>query len=278
MTPKEVILNIGDIREEFFVRAKLNEDHALYLAELIEANIKLPPIEVAYLEDNDRPVLVDGRHRLHAYGTVLDRKSIPAIVVKGTKEELILRAMRANTGGALSTGGADINLVIKQLLGMGVSKVKIVQQMSTPHLPFTPSLIRRHLETVGQQMTRDKLVAAQHAVVEGMTTVEAARKFDVPLARLQTVLGGSRSKKKKAQIQDLAQQITKSAFARSKIINNTLNKALDMFDDGELRASQVEKLLEQVEGLNKRAFKLHNNMVVRFQERKKLLKERVEVA
>ena len=81
MTAKEIVLNIAEIKEEFFVRAKLNEDHALYLAELVEAGIKLPPVEIAYSEDG-AAILVDGRHRIHAYGVVLDRKSIPAVVVK----------------------------------------------------------------------------------------------------------------------------------------------------------------------------------------------------
>jgi ParB-like chromosome segregation protein Spo0J len=231
----------------------MNEDHALHLAELVDSGVKVPPIEVAKAEDDNGYIVVDGRHRLHAYSVVLDRKSIPSVIVKGTQEELLLRSLRANTGGSLTTGGSDINLVIKQLLRMGVAKVKIIQQMSLPNL-------------------RDKLVAAQQAVVEGMTAPTAAEKFGIPLGRLQTLLSGSR--KRKTQIEDLSKVLTKTAFTRSKVISNAINKALEMFDDGELRATQVQKLLDQLGTLNKRSVKSHQNLVARFEERKRLLKSK----
>lgn len=277
MTTKETSLPIHDIQQVFFVRANLNEDHALYLAECIEAGADIPPIEVSNLEEHgDKPVLVDGRHRLHAYGVILDRKSIPAVFVKGTKEELLLRAMRANTGKALPTEGSDINLVIKQLLAMSVPKVRIIQKLSEPNFPFPPSLIRRHLDTVQHQLTRDNLIAAQNAVVEGMTVTEAAKQFNVPLSRLQTQLSGS--KKRATKVTDLMGALTKTSFSRSKIVSNIIIKALDMFDDGDLRATQVQQLLDKVEGLNKRSVKLHKDWTHRFEERKKMLKKITEAA
>lgn len=269
MAVKETIINVDEIKQEFFVRAKLNEDHALYLAEIVESGGKFPPIEVSY-NDKEEIILVDGRHRLYAYSTILEKKSIPAIFVAGSREELLLRAMRANTGGSLSTGAQDINVVIKQLVCIGVAKTKIIQQMSQPHFPFTASLIRKHLEDVITQMTRDKLAAAQQAVVEGMSALKAAEKFEVPLARLQKMLGGS--SKKKAQIHEIMGNLTRVSHSRSRMISHAIDKIFDLFEDGELRANQVQMVLDQIEGLNKRAVKLHQNWVLRFEERKKSIK------
>ncbi len=114
-----------------------------------------------------------------------------------------------------------------------------------------------------------------HAVVEGMTAPDAAKEYGIPLGRLQTVLSGS--KKKKTQIADLGTLLTKTAHSRSKIISGVINRAFEMFDDGELRASQVQKLLDHIGGLNKRSNKLHRDWVARFEERKKILKSEAQV-
>lgn len=54
---------LKDLKETFFVRVALDEKHVIYLAQIIESGVELPPI-VAVKGTNE---IVFGRHRKAAY-------------------------------------------------------------------------------------------------------------------------------------------------------------------------------------------------------------------
>jgi hypothetical protein len=62
MSRRTISVRIEDLQMNLFVRWQLNEEHALYLAELIENGVLLPPIKIT-----PDMVVIDGRHRIEAH-------------------------------------------------------------------------------------------------------------------------------------------------------------------------------------------------------------------
>ncbi|HNS34400.1 MAG TPA: ParB N-terminal domain-containing protein [bacterium] len=87
---------ISDLNKNLFVRQELDQNHVLYLAELIEAGVVLNPIEIT-----PDMAVIDGRHRIEA-AELNSQVEIKARIVSISDEsELVARAYRANVGGAL---------------------------------------------------------------------------------------------------------------------------------------------------------------------------------
>ena len=91
-----------------FRHTGINHGHVRGLLQTLRAVGELDPILVWQETDVDgvptgRLALLDGRHRLSAYTTAGGkRRGIPAIVLKGTREEAMLEAVRANSRESLS--------------------------------------------------------------------------------------------------------------------------------------------------------------------------------
>lgn len=91
-----------------FRHTGLDKGHVRGLLQTLRATGGLDPILVwAETEDTEgtptgRLVLLDGHHRLSAYATAGGkRKGLPAIVLKGSREEAMLEAVRANSRESL---------------------------------------------------------------------------------------------------------------------------------------------------------------------------------
>ncbi|HNP75515.1 MAG TPA: ParB N-terminal domain-containing protein, partial [bacterium] len=84
---------ISDLNKNLFVRQELDQNHVLYLAELIEAGVVLNPIEIT-----PDMAVIDGRHRIEA-AELNSQVEIKARIVSISDEsELVARAYRANVG------------------------------------------------------------------------------------------------------------------------------------------------------------------------------------
>lgn len=104
-------LLLGEITKDAnfqFRHTGLDKGHVRGLLQTLRATGGLDPILV-WEETGDtegaptgRLVLLDGHHRLPAYATAGGkRKGIPAIVLKGSREEAMLEAVRANSRESL---------------------------------------------------------------------------------------------------------------------------------------------------------------------------------
>src|SRR6266850_7024695 len=92
--PVEVLLE--QLKVDFFVRKKLNDDRVMQLALLYEAGTELPPIEINW----DKQV-IDGRHRKAALEMLGRKTALCHDIGQKALGESIVLALRANVGGAL---------------------------------------------------------------------------------------------------------------------------------------------------------------------------------
>ena len=81
MKMKKDMMAIKDLQVNLFVRKVLNQDHVLYLGQLVEGGVNLPPIKI-----NQDLVVIDGRHRIEAY-ELLGRTQIEAVMVDTAGEK-----------------------------------------------------------------------------------------------------------------------------------------------------------------------------------------------
>lgn len=150
-------------------REKLIEDHWFLMAELMDAGVKFPPIEIT----EDRRVQ-DGRHRVRA-SEYLDRETIEAVVVPDKGElESVSHALEANYGGSLPPTKEDIMHTLTYLIEKSISKDKIIHQFSK----FIPDpVIKTLYQKASSNVVNKKVYAAIGLITNnGLDIYEAAKK------------------------------------------------------------------------------------------------------
>jgi hypothetical protein len=188
---KPVDILLTDLKVDFFVRKKLNDDRVLQLAMLYEANEPLPPLEV-----NWENQVIDGRHRKAAL-EMLGRKtaSCHSVGQKTLGDSLVL-ALKANVGGALPPTKDDIVHTMIQLLNQGWPQRKILAA-----IPFPLEVSKRYIKDAWGIVLNAKLSSAMKAISEdGLTVKVAAEKFGVPVEKLQEHLNPNRKKQKQQSV------------------------------------------------------------------------------
>ena len=76
---------LKDLKLNLFVRQALNQDHALFLGELLENGVNLPPIRITRKRE-----VIDGRHRIEAY-ELNNRTEIEAEIVSAPPDDEIAK-------------------------------------------------------------------------------------------------------------------------------------------------------------------------------------------
>ena len=176
---------ISDLNKNLFVRQELDQNHVLYLAELIEAGVVLNPIEIT-----PDMAVIDGRHRIEA-AELNSQVEIKARIVSISDEsELVARAYRANVGGALPPTQEDTEHTVLLLLDRGVANKRIGELLGLP-----ASLARKYVNEVQFKLKRQHLQRAVLAVTEGgLTVAKAAEQYAVEPAQLKEALSGKKKK------------------------------------------------------------------------------------
>ena len=236
---------LKDLQINLFVRKALNHDHALALAELIENDVVLPPIQIT-----TEMVVIDGRHRIEAHD-VLNRKEIEAEVVEIADEtELIAEAYKANVGGALPPTKDDTEHTIMLLLERGET-IKHVSDLL--HLPS--GITRRYVNELKSKMTRAKIQRALAAIAnDGLTVAKAAEQFEVDLDKLKENLSGQRRKHRQG-IRDIQASSTRNYKSLGSKNAAMLRKLLDKYEDSDVTEDQVLDVIRHLEQLQKMAAK-----------------------
>lgn len=81
--------------DELHTRKEVNEDLVSKYVGLVRQDAPFPPIEVCY--DGKSYWIVDGYHRAKAYAEA-GRKTIPALIRQGSKEDAVKRSLSHNLG------------------------------------------------------------------------------------------------------------------------------------------------------------------------------------
>jgi len=242
MRAKTEKVALKDLQTNLFVRKALNQDHALYLAELIENGVKLPPIKIT----RER-VVIDGRHRVEAYDLNKIEEIECEIVDIHDETELIAEAYKANVGGPLPPTPQDTEHTVMMLLERGESKKRIGELLGLP-----AGMARRYITDVQSRMTRAKMQRAGAAVTEGGLTVsKAAEQYDVDVEKLKEFLSGHRRKSK--GIVEIQRGLTKTHKSLSQKNAALIRSLLDKFEDGDVTEKQVRDIFAHIEHLQKRS-------------------------
>jgi ParB-like chromosome segregation protein Spo0J len=238
---------IADLIIPFYVRQKLNPDHVLFLAEMMEGGIDIDPIVIVANADGTYSVR-DGRHRMEA-SKLLDRPVIKARVVPPAKDQVqeIKLAFEANAGGALPPSREDIEHTVRLLLSQGVARKEIAKI-----LPIPVSLAHKYVQSVNMKQLRARMRQAVEAVSEGtLNAPHAAEKFRVDLEALRRELGGRKKRAKHTGAE--VKRIVSSKYRSLAQYNASVLKRLFIgLEDGETSVATIETALKTMSDLNRK--------------------------
>lgn len=214
---------LDTLKKEFYVRTSLDQDHVLFLAQLLEAGTELDRIVIT--DDNE---VIDGRHRIAA-AELLDRISIEAEVRHyDTKLDEIAAAIQANYGGALPPTVSDLRHAVVTMIQEGAG-LKRLREL----LPLPTAMVRRLHADAHSAISKYKVSQALNAIAEGdITMAQAAEHFGVDPSLLKTAVQSRRKKEKGASLGQIKTQIsqrTRSVSARNREI---VRKLFDEYSDG----------------------------------------------
>ncbi len=236
------LVKLSDISETFVVRVKLNDDHVLYLASLLEAGKDVEPL----LLSDEGNVLVDGRHRLAAIRLTGGIEEFPCEIRKFDSEgDMLIAALEANVGGSLPPSPADITLTMQLLLSAKMSKKEIVEKVNQI-VGFPPSLIKKHLNKVQANLNLARLQKAVSAVARGDLTVQqAAENNSVDLGDLRDALSanGKRRGERDHDINKLKAHVGQNFTRASSVMGHNLSLLATHLEDGDVKPSDVKEVM-----------------------------------
>ena len=250
---------LKDLKVNLYVRQVLNQDHVLYLAELLQNGVKLPPIRIT-----QDMVVIDGRHRIEA--TELNNlTSIEATYIEITGEaELISEAYKANVGGSLPPSSADTEHTVMLLLERSESKKRIGELLDLP-----AGMARRYISDVQSKMARAKLLRAVSAVTDGgLTVFKACEQYGVDPDKLKEVLSGHKRNHKKG-VAELQRGLTRTYKSLGSKNASVIRNLLDKYEDGDVTEKQVKTIFAHIDQLQKRALRTMVDWKKRFESKGK---------
>ena len=244
-------VKLADVQTNLFVRDALDQNHVLYLAELIENGVEMKDlIEIGYVvtDSEKAETIVDGRHRKEAYelNQVVEVKA--KVFEFEDEAEMIAYAYGKNTGGSRPPTAADNEHTVKLLLECKESVKRISDLLGWPM-----GMARKYVSDVRSRMNRAKLQRAAEAVTEGgLTVAKAAEVHEVDVEKLKEILSTHR-KKHKTNLQDLHRQLSTLYNSLGKKHAAVVKKFMDKYEDGDVSEKQVRDIIEHIELLQKKA-------------------------
>ena len=241
---KVVTVELKALKLNLFVRKALNQDHVLYLAELLENGVDLGPLKIT--PNNE---IVDGRHRFEAL-QFLNRTDAQAEIIDVRDEaDIIAVAYKANVGGSLPPTQEDTEHTIMLLIGQGLNRKRIGEVLGLP-----AGMARRYVGDVQSKMARAQLQKAKEAVVDGgLSVAKAAETHGVEVDKLKTFMGGGRRKSKANGVSEMQRKLTRTYKSTSSTNAALLRSLLEKLEDGDVSRAQVTAIFEHVENLQKQS-------------------------
>lgn len=250
-------VKLSELKENLFIRKELNQDHVLYLAELIENGVEMKD----FIETTEDFQIVDGRHRKEAY----ELNKIDEIKVRilefENEAEMIAYAYKANTGGSLPPSPEDTEHTIILLLGCSETKKRIGELLGLPI-----GMARRYINVVQSKTARAKLLRAKEAVTDGgLTVAKSAEQYDVDIDKLKEELLGHRQKCHKEGIAEIQRNLTKTHSSLSHKNAASIRRLLEQHEDGDVTERQVRNIFSHIEQLQKRSARAVKDWKQRFE-------------
>lgn len=261
-----ISLDVSQIHNRFDVRKKLDDDRILYLAELIDAGEKLPPIRVC-LDSDGAYSFVDGRHRAAAH-VFMNILTIDAVVEKSNDQAYLFgQALHSNYGGAKPPTRDDINHTIRRMLESGIGIKAIKEQLA-----FMPmAQIRNAIKQAELALNKAKIRYALDAIArEGLRPVEAAARYKVEQSALEDVIAGRKRKFGKATGDQLF--MTTKAYIHTSLksaftgIQKKMENMQRMVEDGEVDVDTAVRLVQDWQDYHQRWNHRVRDWLERFQQ------------
>lgn len=239
MSKKERVesISLGDLQINAFVRAGIDENHVLFLGQLIEGGTELPPILIT--ANNE---VIDGRHRIQAHD-VLGREIIQAKIVEvNSPEEIIAMAFRANMGGSLPPSPQDIEHTISLLVESKKTAQAISELLSLPQ-----EMVSSYVAEVKARLARKKLQDAVRDVIDNdLAPKAAAKKHGVELDKLKAELSGNKQKSKQS-----SNTLQKKLTFTFKSCGGTVGKAMKtlqlLANEGDISKQEIQEIFDHIE-------------------------------
>lgn len=256
MAIKHRVINIKDIKANFYVRRGINQDHVLMLAELYEAAMVESKDSVAAsraitaIKLTEEGELVDGRHRKEAMELAQLTDIRVEIVPAMSPSQLVVEATKANYGGALPPTREDMIFTVEQLLSKHGMSAKAIEDSMTM-LP--KSVVRKYINMANRRLTDLKLKLAIADLSNGMAITQAARVHGLKVEAIQLQLEGKKPKSKTGAAQ-LSSVLTTHHKSHAAQIGRVVNKAIDDYRDGELSEEALQSALNHYGHLLRRQF------------------------
>lgn len=260
MTGEIVEIPLSELKVTFFVRAKVNEDHVLYLAELYESGVELPPIEV--IEGVNE--IKDGRHRFGSMQLLGWTKAKCMIVEAKDQNEMLAEAFKANMGGALPPSREDILMIVRKFLENGLTQKRIKELLGGS---LKPSMVNTYIRTSKSSIAKAKMQNALRAVAEGeLTAPKAAEQYGVDLQNLKDEIKGKKKKRKMNSVKQIKNLMSRTCQGNTRKVTAQIDKLIERFLDGEATSKEVFELFEKAEHLQKHAMSTLADKRKRFEE------------
>lgn len=249
MKPEIQILPVSSVVNKFDVRKELDQDRVIQFAEMYEAGVNLPPIEVVRLSD-DKYAYIDGRHRGAALA-FLDRTEMQAIVRNGSLSsdpvELYARALSANWGGAKPPSRDDITHTIVRMLESGATQSTVREKLA-----FLPvGALRAHIATARSAIMKRKIGRALDCIShDGLNIEAAAKRCALSVDVLKCAVEGKKSKwgAGRSDAEEFSigvkQYISRELRSANSGISKKVTELFRKLEDGELSSDHVASVLQ----------------------------------
>lgn len=260
MSKKYAVVKLVDMKETFYVRQRLNDDHVRLLKRLYESGATLPPL--VWATDG---TLIDGRHRKHALLDLGRTEALCEIVTPASRADAIAMAVAANSEGSLTQSPGDMSLTIRLFLEEKASTKDIVTLISQYTTTLPAAYIRRYVRDVKVEVKRTKVRRALSAIRDDNLTVEAAaRQFHVDTSTVKAAMKGV------AKEDDVPKMAVLKTELRNKfgMINRSCGKhmqsVMSSYEDGSVDDKFVREVLDDVSRHLRKLKRSHNDWRARF--------------
>ena len=241
-------VKLPELEMNLFVRKELNQDHALYLADLVENGVEFKDL----IEVTDRNglmnIIVEGRHRKEAF----ELNGVTSVKVKvlefEDEAEMIAYAYKANTGGSLPPTPQDTEHTIMLLLQRGEAMKRIGELLGLP-----AGMARKYIGSVKSKASRQQLMKAANAVTDGgLTVAKAAEQYEVEPEKLKEIISGHK-RKHKLGVPEIQRGLTQTHKSLSQKNASLIRSLIEKYEDGDVTERQVREIFDHLDQLQKRA-------------------------
>lgn len=253
-------VDLAKLQVNLFVREGLDQEHVLYLAELISNKVPMREL-IEVVENKDSTfMLVEGRHRKEAY-ELNDYKTLEVKVLEfDDYAEMVGYAYRANTGGNKPPTPADTEHTILTLINKGVAKKRIPELIGLPD-----KMVSNYIDKVVSKLNRQKVQRAIDAFSEGKVTMtQAAEAEGVALEKVKEAITRHRRKDRNG-IPEIKQRLTDRQKSSTATIRSTFQMMIKDLKEGDINRKQIESIFEQVREHHKQTDRTINNWWARFE-------------